>query len=340
MYKKILIASIGYGSGHNMAAYALAETACHNFPGSDIRVIDFLSYDKGLKDRLRRAFYFSTIRYAPRAYHFFYQTLSNNKWFVTLLFKPYLKKMGKFVDSFSPDLIISTHAFCAMASLELQKRHPEIKTTWGVLTDFMDDTYWNACRLDRFFVATDELKDRMIMSGIPETSIEVRPFPVRQVFHRKGDREELCRKIDQNLRPDIYTVLVLGGGEGLGRIEDVVAVLKELPVQCLIVTGRNERLRERLDRLKQDYPSLFVFGYIDNMHEMMDMSDLCVTKPGGATVAECMVKGLPMITCRPPLPGPETENMTFLSSKKLAELCPTMDSLRAAVRKRIDDKKL
>ena len=135
-------------------------------------------------------------------------------------------------------------------------------------------------------------------------------------------------------------MLVLGGGEGLGRIEDVVKVLKEFPVQCLIVTGRNEKLRQRLDLLKQNYPRLFVFGYIENMYELMDISDLCITKPGGATVAECLVKGLPMIACRPPLPGPETENMTFLSRKNLAELCPTMDSLREAVRKRIDVKKI
>ncbi|MBI4745284.1 MAG: hypothetical protein HY786_01755 [Deltaproteobacteria bacterium] len=106
------------------------------------------------------------------------------------------------------------------------------------------------------------------------------------------------------------------------------------------MTGRNEKLRQRLNRLKQDYPRLFIFGYIANMHELMDISDLCITKPGGATVAECMVKGLPMISCRPPLPGPETENMTFLSSKNLAELCPTMDSLRKTMLKRIDYRKI
>jgi processive 1,2-diacylglycerol beta-glucosyltransferase len=340
MYKKILIATIGYGSGHNMAAEALAESACRDFPGSDVRVVDFLSYDRGLRDRIRSAFYFFTIRFTPGAYHFIYQRLSNNKWFAHLLFRPYLKKMEKFVNNFSPDLIISTHVFCAMASSELKVKHQSIKAVQGVLTDFLDDTYWNACRLDRFFVATGELKDKMILSGVPEASIEVTPFPVRQVFHRKEDSTELCRKLDPNLRPDIYTVLVLGGGEGLGRIEDVVGVIKEFPIQCLIVTGRNERLRNKLTRLKQDYPRLFVLGYIDNMHELMDISDLCVTKPGGATVAECLVKGLPMIACRPPLPGPETENMTFLSSKNLAELCPTMDSLREAVRKRINDKKI
>ena len=163
---------------------------------------------------------------------------------------------------------------------------------------------------------------------------------VRRRLDKKGNRKELCSKIDPNLKPEAYTVLVLGGGEGLGRIEDVVWVLKEFPIQCLIVTGRNEKLRQRLSRLKQDYPRLFVFGYVDNMHDLMDISDICITKPGGATVAECLVKGLPMIACRPPLPGPETENMTFLSSKKLAELCPTMDSLRKTMLKKIDDKKL
>ena len=340
MYKKILIATIGYGSGHNMAAEALAESACRDFPGSDVRVVDFLSYDGGLRDKLRSASYFSTIKFTPGAYHFIYQSLADHKWFANLFFKPYLKKMDKFVNNFSPDLIISTHVFCAMASSVLKSRYPSIKAVHGVLTDFLDDTYWNTCRLDRFYVATEELRERMILNGVPEITIEVKPFPVRQVFHRKGNRKELCRKIDPNLKPETYTVLALGGGEGLGRIEDVVGVLKDFPIQCLIVTGRNEKLRQRLSRLKQDYPRLFVFGYVDNMHDLMDISDICITKPGGATVAECLVKGLPMIACRPPLPGPETENMTFLSSKKLAELCPTMDSLRKTMLKKIDDKKL
>ena len=340
MYKKILIATIGYGSGHNMAAKALAEAFHLKHPGSEVRVVDFLAHNEGLWDRANRVFYFFAIRYVPGVYHFFYRWLSDKKWVEPLLCHPYLKKMERVVNGFSPDLIISTHVFCAMASSELKARYPSIKAVHGALTDFMDDTYWNRLRLDRFFVATGELKELMVMNGVPEESIDVAPFPVRQVFYKKGNRDDICRKIDSNLRPDIYTVLVLGGGEGLGRIEDVVGVLKEFPIQCLIVTGRNERLRNKLTRLKQDYPRLFVLGYIDNMHELMDISDLCVTKPGGATVAECLVKGLPMIACRPPLPGPETENMTFLSSKNLAELCPTMDSLREAVRKRIDDKKI
>jgi processive 1,2-diacylglycerol beta-glucosyltransferase len=337
MREKILIATIGYGSGHNMAAAALAEALPLKHPGSEVRMVDFLAYDEGVWDKVNRALYFSAIRFTPGVYHFFYKWLSDKKWVEPLLFHPYLKKMEKVVEGFSPDIIVSTHVFCAMASAKLKARLPSIKTVHGVLTDFMDDAYWNRLRLDRFFVATDELKEMMVKNGVPESSIEVSPFPVRQIFYRKGNREDLCRKIDPELRPDIYTVLVSGGGEGLGRIEDIVGVLKEFPVQCLIVTGRNERLRKRLDGLKQAFPRLFVFGYVNNMHELMDVSDLCITKPGGATVAECLVKGLPLISCRPPLPGPETENMTYLRRRRFAELCPTMDSLRIAVRKRIHD---
>ena len=47
--------------------------------------------------------------------------------------------------------------------------------------------------------------------------------------------------------------------------------------------------------------------YVDNVHELMSISDLIITKPGGLTAAEALSKGLPMLIYRP-IPGQEEAN--------------------------------
>jgi processive 1,2-diacylglycerol beta-glucosyltransferase len=335
MYKKVLIASIGFGSGHNRAASAVSEYIPLQFSGAEVRVIDFLNHKKNLWDRLTGIIYFSAIKTIPAAYHFSYRKLSSSRWLRPILFKPYLKKMENFLKEYPADLIISTHVFCAMASLELKEKDIGIKAVWGLLTDFMDDAYWNTCHLDRFFVATDELKQRLIKKGIEEKRIETASLPVKKEFHLAGDRAAICRKIDPRLNPDGFTVLVLGGGDGYGNIKAAVKIILDLQVQCIVVTGTNKRLKRRLEIMGQRSP-LFVFGYVDNIHELMDISDVCITKPGGMTIAECLAKNLPMIIWGRTLPGPETENISFLTKNNLAERCISLPSLRKTIVKEME----
>ncbi len=335
MYKKILIASIGFGSGHNRAADAVSEYISLQFPGAEVKVVDFLNFKKNLWDRLSGIFYFSAIKLLPAAYHFLYRKLSFSRRFKSLLFKPYLKKMEHLLKDYPADLIISTHVFCAMASLDLKEKNIGIKAVWGLLTDFMDDAYWNTCQLDRFFVATDELKGKLIKKEIEEKRIEVAPIPVKKEFHLIEDRAALCRKIDPRLNPDRFTALVLGGGDGFGNIKAAVKTMLDLRLQCIVVTGTNKRLKRRLEMPGRKSPFLFIFGYVDNIHELMDISDVCITKPGGMTIAECLAKNLPMIIWGKPLPGPETENISFLTKNNLAEHCLSLQSLRNTIVKRM-----
>ena len=328
MYRSILIASIGFGSGHNRAAEAISESLALQFPDAEIKIVDFLDFEKNLWDRLSIGIYFTAIKFFPQAYHFFYKIFSNLSWLHPILFLPYKKKMHWFLKSSRAELIVSTHVFCAWASCELKREGFNIKATWGILTDFIDDAYWNTCRLDRLFVPTEELKEKLIKNGIDESSITVAQMPVSSRFYQKKDRYAICKKIDPNLKSNLFTILVLGGGNGLGNIEEIVKGLLDMRVQILVVAGINNSLRERLEGLRQRYSNIFVFGYIDNIHELMDISDICLTKPGGMTIAECMAKGLPMIIYGRPIPGPETENIAFLSKKNMAKKCETIKELQ------------
>jgi processive 1,2-diacylglycerol beta-glucosyltransferase len=54
-----------------------------------------------------------------------------------------------------------------------------------------------------------------------------------------------------------------------------------------------------------------IVGYTDAMHEWMRAADVAVTKPGGLTVAESLVCGLPLVVVSP-IPGQEARNSDYL----------------------------
>lgn len=335
-YKRILIASIGFGSGHNKAAAAAAESMSSQFPDAEIKVVDFLTWEKDGWDKFTTFVYFTAIKYIPFVYHFLYQALSSQRWAHRILLRTYKKKMAIFLKGYPADLIISTHVFCAGASCALKAQGCGIKAAWGIVTDFIDDAYWNACPLNRFFVATEELKDKLAGKGIAGEKITIAPLPVSSRFYQKGDRKELCSKIDAKLKPDMFTALVLGGGNGLGGIYEATQEMLRLSIQVLVVAGSNRRLKGMLMEMKESRPNLYVFGYIDNIDELMDLADVCVTKPGGITIAECLAKKLPIIIYGRPLPGPEAMNVDYLVNKGVAEHCTELAGLRKAVIKMLE----
>jgi UDP-N-acetylglucosamine:LPS N-acetylglucosamine transferase len=91
------------------------------------------------------------------------------------------------------------------------------------------------------------------------------------------------------------TVLLMGGAEGSGRPEAILAALRSMQpdVQAIVITGRNERLRRQITRRSSG--KCRVLGYEPNVTGWMAAADVLVTKAGSATVAEAMQSRLPMV---------------------------------------------
>lgn len=108
-------------------------------------------------------------------------------------------------------------------------------------------------------------------------------------------------------------ILLMGGGLGLGGIEENLQVLEAIPgrLTLLVVAGRNERLLEKVqDFADASHHQVLVWGYTDQVHFLMRGADLLITKPGALTISEAFVLGLPMLL-HDPIPGPETENAIY-----------------------------
>ncbi|MPM89097.1 Processive diacylglycerol beta-glucosyltransferase [bioreactor metagenome] len=110
----------------------------------------------------------------------------------------------------------------------------------------------------------------------------------------------------------------MGGGLGLGSINRIVKELdrKLSNIQIIAVAGRNERLEVKLKNLDTKN-LLVVYGFANNMHELIEVSDLVITKPGGVTTAEVLSREKPLIIFSP-IPGQESDNAEFLLNSGVA----------------------
>jgi len=129
------------------------------------------------------------------------------------------------------------------------------------------------------------------------------------------------------LRDDLPTILVLGGGFGMGPVAGILESLDrvEREFQIVVVAGRNVALRRELAALDRHHPT-HVLGFVSNMHEIMSVADLIITKPGGLTTAEALALGKPLFILNP-IPGQEMANSDFLLERGAAAKANRVEDL-------------
>ena len=132
------------------------------------------------------------------------------------------------------------------------------------------------------------------------------------------DRAECARSV--GLDPLAKTILLMGGGAGLGSLDTVAERLLALEAnfQLIVLAGKNAQALSALQALAKRYPGRLVAqGFTDQVERLMACADLVITKPGGLTTSECLAMGLPMIV-NAPIPGQEERNADFLLEQGVA----------------------
>jgi len=148
--------------------------------------------------------------------------------------------------------------------------------------------------------------------------VKVEGIPISDRFTGPVDKAAVLKSL--GLKADIPKILVMGGSLGLGPMKSVIRKLDKLPqpFDIIAVTGKNEELKERLLRRGEKLRHhTKIFGFVENVHELMEIAEVIVTKPGGITTAEALVRRLPMIIINP-IPGQEAKNTEFLLAQGVA----------------------
>jgi processive 1,2-diacylglycerol beta-glucosyltransferase len=229
------------------------------------------------------------------------------------------KKLGKVIAEFQPDVVVCTQAFACgvIASWKLATgRHRPFLV--GVLTDFVAHRYWAHEQVDLYIAPNEETQQTLINQGVPAHRVCVNGIPISDKFCQPVDKAAVIRSL--GLRPNLPKVLLMGGSLGLGPMKAAIRKLDKLPqpFDLIAVTGKNNELRERLERKGRKLRRpITILGFVENVQELMEIAEVVVTKPGGITTAECLVKQLPMIIINP-IPGQEAKNSEFLLSQGVA----------------------
>jgi processive 1,2-diacylglycerol beta-glucosyltransferase len=223
-----------------------------------------------------------------------------------------------------------------MAALtERRYKHPFVVS---IVTDFEAHALWMDACVDLYCVAAEETKARLVARGAPADGAVATGIPIAAKFSSKPDARAVRKTL--GLRDDLPVFLVLSGGFGMGPVAEILAELDKvpLPLQTVVVTGHNEELRRKLATQNRRHPT-HVFGFSTNMHELMAVADLIITKPGGLTTSEALALGKPLFILNP-IPGQEAANSDFLLERGAAAKVNRVEDLPFRIEKLLGSRKL
>lgn len=325
---RLLLLSAGAGAGHNRAAEALHESARLYCPGLQSAWVDSLTYTNAAFAKLYAESFAWIATRSPALWGLLYKEAGRGaaekqiRKVVELHDRLTYRKLAAHVEEFRPDAVVCTHFLPASVLLAKRVKVP----VYIVITDFDAHPLWVQPRAAGYFVASLEVKVQLSRMGIPAERIRVTGIPIHPAFSDEAPRTAAARP----------RLLFMGGGLGLGNMDELLDRLLALPVPAdlVVVAGRNEPLRKRLEKAAAGRAR--ILGFVDNVHELMAASDLIITKAGGLTVSECLARRLPMVLCSP-IPGQEEANTDFLLERGCAVKARTPDVLDFKVLELLED---
>ncbi len=331
---KILMVHASAGAGHQKAAEALFAGVQKTYPQHEVKIIDALDYTSPSFKKLYCGTYFFLISQLPLVWGLFFNILEQN-WIQPLVRisrrfynSIVAESLEQFLQEEQFDYIFSTHFMPTEVGAALKRKGLIRSQLITVITDFDVHKIWLAEGVDRYTVASDWTKRKLKRLGVEEEKILVSGIPVNDKFLESFDIGFLKKKlgfVDNN-----FTVLLATGSFGIGPLEEIVQYLFLEGFQTLVVCGQNEDLRTRLN--EKNYSNVKVLGLVDNMHELMSVSDVMVTKPGGLSISEALVRQLPLIFFNP-IPGQEAHNVQVLASHQIGFLAQNPEQIIQEVRR-------
>lgn len=328
---KILIVHASAGAGHMKAAEAIYD-GLQSSTTHDAVLIDALDFTSPLFKRMYRDSYLFLITKVPYLWGGAFLMLDKS-WlqpFVRAFRRLYnginCKPLERYLEQEQFDYIFSTH-FMPNEVASALKRKGKIKSkVISCVTDFDIHKIWVGDGVDKYTVASDWTREKAVEIGIPKDSVVTTGIPTNQKFNQHPDVVELKKQL--GLKSDVFTVLMATGSFGIGPIEEILEQLQD--VQVIVVSGHNQGLYDRLSQ--KGYPLAKILGLVDNMPELMAVSDVMVTKPGGLSTSEALVSQLPMIFFSA-IPGQETNNISVLAEYGVGVKGTTVASIVSEVKR-------
>ncbi len=287
--------------------------------------------------------YSMALRYAPPVYGALYYATNGRRRYRALVrfCEPlYRERLRDLFISYKPDVIVSVHPLLNHAALraraDAEMEHVPIVT---VITDLGKvHESWLMPDADAVVVPAREVYERALTRGISPSRLRLLGQPIHPRFDDVvGTKEQLRAQL--GLPKETPVVMLMAGGEGGGKLLPTTLALARarLPIHLLVVCGRNEPLRQKLEEMRSQLPTpMTVLGFTDNIPEYFRAVDLLVTKAGPGSLAEANAAQLPVVVYDY-VPGQERGNVDFVRANGLGAVAlhgaaQVVQSVRSLIR--------
>jgi len=315
--KKILITYVTYGSGHKTIAQYIYDHLTAK--GYIVKMVDILDYTGKVTNATVKAFDFVYNHRLEKTFSFLYGLTDHeafNKYYKFFLKKGvYNNRIKKIYADFNPDVVISTHFYGSNITAILNK-HKVIKSKIvTVVTDYKVHKMWMTSydKNENFVVANDIVKSEMQKRKCYSKNIYPFGLPFNEKKISQMQPKDQILKM-YNINPGRQNILFFGGGSNgvMTYLKYLKKMLKmHLNYNIIFVCGKSQKLYNEAKRLEKKYPNLVTLGFINNVYELMEVSQMVISKPGGATVTECLEMQKFMLLL-PGIGGQEKHNAKFV----------------------------
>lgn len=323
------------GGGHLAAASAVGDAVRRAFPGLEVLLVD--PTGSSLLLRCLAGMYGPVIRRAPWLWGAVF-SVTNNRLVVGLLRATILRlaeRSSVFADRPAAGVVVSFHPLMTQTAANLAHRWGPHVRSMVVVTDLgSPHRAWAHSQVDMVVAPTHRVAQQLGDLGVMPERCQVKGLPVGRAFvdvEALFDRAALRHELDM---ADRFTVLLLGGAEGSGRlVAQARAVLSGCAgVHVVAVAGRNAKARRCLAGLVDRWGDrLTVMGFVDDLSYWMMAADVVATKAGPSTVSESLACGAALLITGH-LPGQERGVPELLSDTGAAWHTPSPRRLAEAVR--------
>lgn len=334
---KVLILTAKYGNGHVQVAKTL-ENKCKELGFKKVSICNLYSESFPIFSEITQYLYLKSFSIGKQFYRLFYYGVDKiyNKRMMNLYFKMGHKRLHQIVQNEQPDIIINT--FPMIVVPEYRRKTGTVIPTFNVLTDFCLHKIWVHENIDKYYVATNHVKNKLTEIGVHPSSIKVTGIPIRAQFEEKQNQKEIYKKYQ--LDPNKKTLLIMAGAHGvLKNVKELCQtfITNRKDIQTVVVCGKNTLLKESLEPLAQMYPENFkVYSYVERVDELYQITSCMITKPGGITLTEATALGVPVILFKP-VPGQEKENALFFEQNRAAIVVNQIEDMVDEVDKLLSD---
>lgn len=311
-----LVLTARYGSGHVQAARVIAGE--FDRKGFEPVVSDLFGESYPAITNFTQALLIKSYSYGPSFYKWFYYGTNKLNYMGLAQFSRYLgrKRLMELITKYGPQFIVSTFPLHS-APFVIKKSRYSIPV-YTVITDYCVHPYWINPLIDHYFVASESVKNVLLEQNLNEKQITVSGIPIRPEFYKQIDKGAVFQKF--KLSSNMKVITIVAGAYGVLRnVKEIcLLLLKDPSLQIVAICGNNETLYESLLPLVLLFPKSFrLFGYMEEIYELLTISSCLVTKPGGITLTEAAALQVPLILSNP-IPGQEAENSRHFTEKGAA----------------------